>query len=131
MQKYTVNKHIRLTEEEAADWKRKSDMIGFKESAMVRGLVKGYEPKEKPGLDFFAAMGRVSQLADEIRELKNTIRSTGSVDTSELNKEIKCWQKLRRELELKYLAPDPGFMLLHKLPKDLQIRYSGWLRKYG
>lgn len=131
MQKYTVNKHIRLTEEEAADWKRKSDMIGFKESAMVRGLVKGYEPKEKPGLDFFAAMDRVSQLADEIRELKNTIRSTGSVDTAELDKEIRRWQKMRRELELKYLAPDPGFMLLHKLPKDLQIRYSGWLRKYG
>ena len=129
MKKYTVDKHIRLTKEEAQDWKRKAEMIGFKETCMVRALVKGYEPKEKPDLQFFSAIGCVKSLADEIRELRNTIRLTGSTDTIELNKEIRRWQKLRRELEIKYLAPDPGFMLWHKLPKDLQIKYSGQLNK--
>ena len=129
MRKYTIDKHIRLTKEEAQDWKRKAEMIGFKESSMVRALVDGYEPKEKPDLQFFSAIGRVKSLANEIRKLRNAIQSTGSVDTDELRKEIRRWQKLRRELEVKYLAPDPGFMLWHKLPKDLQIKYSGQLRK--
>ena len=129
MRKYTIDKHIRLTKEEAQDWKRKADIIGFKESCMVRALVNGYEPKEKPDLQFFSAIGRVESLANEIRKLRNAIQSTGSVDTDELRKEIRRWQKLRRDLEVRYLAPDPGFMLWHKLPKDLQIRYSGQLRK--
>lgn len=129
MEQYTVSKHIRLTEEQAADWKRKAEMIGFKESSMVRALVDGYEPKEKPDFQFFAAMNCITEFADEIRKLRNTIQSTGSVDTDELRKEIRRWQKLRRDLEVRYLAPDPGFMLWHKLPKELQIRYSGQLRK--
>lgn len=128
MQKYTISKHIRLTEEEAADWKRKAEMIGFKESSMVRALVNGYEPKEKPDLQFFSAIDFIKSFADEIRKMRNTIRSTGTADTAELDKEIKRWQKLRHELEVKYLAPDPGFMLWHKLPKELQIKYSGQLR---
>ena len=131
MRKYTIDKHIRLTKEEAQDWKRKAEMIGFKESSMVRALVDGYEPKEKPDFQFFAAMNCITEFADEIRRLRNTIQSTDSVDTDELRKEIRRWQKLRRELEVKYLAPDPGFMLWHKLPKELQIRYSGQLRKTG
>ena len=129
MQKYTVSKHIRVTEEEALDWARKAKLTGFKESCIIRALMNGYEPKEKPGLEFFEAMGCVTRLADEIRELRNTIRSCGNADTPELDKEIRRWQKLRQELELKYLAPDPGFMLLHKLPKNLQIKYSGQLNK--
>ena len=129
MEKYTISKHIRLTEEQAADWKRKAEMIGFKESSMVRALVDGYEPKEKPDLNFFAAMNRIVEFTDEIRELRNAIQSTGSFDTDELRKEIRRWQKLRRDLEVRYLAPDPGFMLWQKLPKDLQIKYSGQLRK--
>ena len=131
MEQYTVSMHIRLTEEQAADWKRKAEMIGFKESSMVRALVDGYEPKEKPDLNFFTAMNRIVEFTDEIRKLRNMIQSTDSVDAAELDKEIKRWQKLRRDLEVKYLAPDPGFMLWHKLPKDLQIKYSGQLRKTG
>ena len=131
MEQYTVSKHIRLTDEQAADWKRKAEMIGFKESSMVRALVDGYEPKEKPDLNFFAAINRIVEFTDEIRKLRNTIQSTNSIDAAELDKEIKHWQKLRRDLEVKYLAPDPGFMLWHKLPKDLQIKYSGQLRKTG
>ena len=129
IKKYIVSKHIRLTEEEATDWERKAKMIGFRQSCMIRALVKGYEPKEKPDYQFFEAMGRIARLANEIRELNHTIQSTGIIDTDELDKEIRQWQKLRRELEIKYLAPDPGFMLWHKLPKDLQIKYSGQLRK--
>ena len=129
MEKYTISKHIRLTEDQAADWKRKAEMIGFKESSMVRALVDGYEPKEKPDFQFFTAMNCITEFADEIRELRNAIQSTGSFDTDELRKEIRRWQKLRRDLEVRYLAPDPGFMLWHKLPKDLQIKYSGQLRK--
>ena len=113
MENYKISKHIRLTEEQAADWKRKAEMIGFKESSMVRALVDGYEPKEKPDFQSFAAMNCITEFADELR------------------KEIRRWQKLRRDLEVRYLAPDPGFMLWHKLPKELQIRYSGQLRKTG
>lgn len=129
MEKYTVSKHVRLTQEEAAEWKRKAEMIGFSESSMVRALVNGYEPKEKPDMEFFEAMGQIAKLADEIRELRNTIRAVGSIDPAELDKELNEWRKLRRELKIKYLAPDPGFMLWHKLPKELKIKYTGQLRK--
>lgn len=44
--------HIRLTKEEKDDWRRKAKMTYLNESALVRLLMKGYEPREKAGRPF-------------------------------------------------------------------------------
>lgn len=41
----SYDKHIRLTKEEKDEWQRKAEMACLNESALVRLLMKGYEPK--------------------------------------------------------------------------------------
>lgn len=46
MQNRTVDLHIRLTEKEASELKRKAKMCRITQSALVRILINGYEPRQ-------------------------------------------------------------------------------------
>lgn len=53
MKNRTFDIYIRLTKEDAADLKRKTKMCGITQSALLRILLKGYEPREKPDDRFY------------------------------------------------------------------------------
>ena len=44
----TITKRVRLTPEEAAELESKAEACGLTQSMLIRQLIKGYRPKEKP-----------------------------------------------------------------------------------
>lgn len=50
MQNRTVDLHIRLTEKEVSELKRKAKMCRITQSALVRILINGYEPRQAEAL---------------------------------------------------------------------------------
>ena len=56
MRKRNIDKHIWFSRDEAQDLQRKAKKCCLTEGAVVRLLVKGYEPKEKPDDRFYDAM---------------------------------------------------------------------------
>lgn len=73
----SYDKHIRLTKEEKDEWQRKAEMACLNESALVRLLMKGYEPKEKPDECFFEAMRELSSIGNNINQLAAKANSLG------------------------------------------------------
>lgn len=98
--------HIRLTKEERDDWRRKAKMTCLNESALVRLLMKGYEPKEKPDDRFFEAMRELSAIGSNINQLAAKANSLGFVDVPMLYREAERWHKFQADIEATFLRPD-------------------------
>ncbi|WP_407386356.1 hypothetical protein [Ruminococcus sp.] len=119
MQKRTIEKHIRLNEKEAADWKRKCELTGLPLSTIIRMLMNGFEPKEKPDLRFYETMNQVTEFTSELRRFRLQAQHQNRVDIEQLKKMEESWQQLQLDLELKYLVPEPSFIWL----KEKRDRY--------
>ena len=102
----SYDKHIRLTKEEKDEWQRKAQMTCLNESALVRLLMKGYEPKEKPDERFFEAMRELSAIGNNINQLAAKANSLGFVDAPMLYREAERWHKFQADIESVFLRPD-------------------------
>lgn len=59
-------KHIRLSEAECEDLRRKAEGACMTESAFIRQLIAGYVPVQTPDERFFKFMDLIMELADKI-----------------------------------------------------------------
>lgn len=60
--KRKIAKRIWLNEMEERELKRKAKKAGVSQSGLVRSLIRGYEPKEKPGKELFEALRQLSAI---------------------------------------------------------------------
>ena len=89
----TVEKHIRLTEDEARDLREKAKRCNLTESALIRLLIQGYEPKEKPDDRFYETMRQLSSIGNNINQLAAKANSLGFIDKKKLEREIERWHQ--------------------------------------
>ena len=64
--KRNIKKQFWFNAEEAKDLKTKAEKAFITEAALVRMLLKGYEPKEKPDDRFYAAMRELSAIGNSL-----------------------------------------------------------------
>lgn len=101
----TIKKHFRLNPEEATDLKRKAQAAGVTESALVRSLLKGYEPREKPDGRFYAAMRELSAIGNNIGQLAAKADALGFADAPMLKQEAIRWHRFQADMEAAFLRP--------------------------
>ena len=80
-----VKKQFWLTKEEAAELKHKAQCTCLTEVGVIRYLIMGYQPKQKPDERFFEAMRELSAIGNNINQLAAKANSLGvkrSVGTS-------------------------------------------------
>ena len=76
------------------------------EAALVRLLVKGYEPKERPDERFYDVMRQLSSIGNNINQLAAQANTLGFVDAPKLKKEAERWHKFQADVERQFLRPD-------------------------
>ena len=101
-----VKKQFWLTEEEAQDLKHKAEITGLTEVAVIRMLLKGYHPKEKPDRYFYDALRQLYYFGNNLDRLLKKANSLGFIDAPLLRQEIKAWQTFRSDIENEYLEPE-------------------------
>lgn len=104
--KRTVDIHIRLTKEESEQWKDKADMSCMTISALVRTLMNGFVPREKPDAEFYKYMRELSAIGNNINQLAVKANALGFVDAPLLQKEAKRWHEFQADVEAKFLRPE-------------------------
>ena len=75
--KRRVKKQFWLSPQDARELKRKAKLCGITETAVIRILLHGYEPKEKPDARFYEAMRQLSAIGNNINQIARTVNARG------------------------------------------------------
>lgn len=105
MKNRTVDLHIRLTEKEASELKRKAKMCRITQSALVRILLNGYEPRQAPDERFYEAMRCLSAVGNNLNQLAKKANSLGFLDRAEYKRQAETLWRLENEIEKEFLRP--------------------------
>lgn len=110
MRKRNVDKHIWFSRAEAQELQRKAKKACLSEAGLIRLLIKGYEPKEKPDDRFYDVMRELSAIGNNINQLAAKANTLGFIDAPMLKNEAEKWNKFQAEVERQYLRPDKSGM---------------------
>ena len=104
-----MNKRIKrqfwLSPEENAELKRKAKLSRINETSVIRILIRGYEPKEKPDGRFYEAMRQLSAIGNSINQLALKANALGFIDTPMLKAEALRWHRFQADIEAMFLRP--------------------------
>ncbi len=110
MRKRNIDKHIWFSRDEAQDLQKKAKKACLSEAALIRLLIRGYAPKEKPDDRFYDVMRELSAIGNNIHQLSAKANALNFIDAPQLEQEVKRWHKFQYEVERKYLRPDESEM---------------------
>ena len=106
MRKRNVDKHIWFDRQEAQDLQKKAKKACLTEAALIRLLIRGYEPRGKPDERFYDAMRELSAIGNNINQLAAQANSLGFVDAQRLQKEAERWHRFQADMEREFLRPE-------------------------
>ena len=104
--KRSIQKHLWLNEEEAFLLDSKSQKTCLSEASLIRSLIRGYKPKEKPDARFYEAMRQLSGIANNINQLAAKAHSLGFIDAQKLDEEVIRWHQFQADIERQFLRPE-------------------------
>lgn len=104
--KRTIEKHILMTRAEAQALQKKAKRTCLSEAALIRLLLKGYEPREKPDERFYEVMRELSAIGNNIHQLSAKANALNFIDALALKKEAQRWHKFQADVERVFLRPE-------------------------
>ena len=110
MRKRNIQKIVRFNRKEAQDLAAKAKKACLSEAGLIRLLIRGYEPKEKPDDRFYDVMRELSSIGNNINQLAAKANTLGFVDAPQLKKEAERWHKFQADVERTFLRPDKSDM---------------------
>ena len=110
MRKRNIQKIVRFSRDEAQDLQKKAKKACLSEAGLIRLLLRGYEPREKPDERFYDVMRELSSIGNNINQLAVKANALGFVDALQLKKEAERWHKFQADIERTYLRPDKSEM---------------------
>ena len=106
MRKRNIQKIIRFNRDEARGLEKKAKKACLSEAGLIRLLIKGYEPKEKPDERFYDVMRELSAIGNNINQLAAKANTLGFIDAPMLKNEAEKWNKFQSDVERNFLRPD-------------------------
>ena len=110
MRKRNIQKIVRFSRDEAQDLQKKVKKACLSEAGLIRLLLRGYEPREKPDERFYDVMRELSSIGNNINQLAVKANALGFVDAPQFKKEAERWHKFQADIERTYLRPDKSEM---------------------
>lgn len=110
MRKRNIQKIVRFSRDEAQNLQKKAKKACLSEAGLIRLLLRGYEPREKPDERFYDVMRELSSIGNNINQLVVKANALGFVDAPQLKKEAERWHKFQADIERTYLRPDKSEM---------------------
>ncbi|MBO4888071.1 MAG: plasmid mobilization relaxosome protein MobC [Firmicutes bacterium] len=101
----TIQKHIMMNSNEAEELRKKAKLTCLTEAALIRLLIKGYEPREKPDEEFYSYMREMSLIGNNINQIAAKVNSLGLFDSDRFEGEMERLHKLSADLKAKFLEP--------------------------
>lgn len=100
-----IKKQFWLSPNEVKELKHKAELVGISETAVIRLLIRGFEPREKPDRDFYESMRQLSNIGNNINQLAAKAHSLGFIDAPMLKNEALRWHRFQADVEATFLRP--------------------------
>ena len=84
MRKRNIQKIVRFNRKEAQDLVAKAKKACLSEAGLIRLLIRGYEPKEKPDDRFYDVMRELSSIGNNINQIARTVNARGFASKEEI-----------------------------------------------
>ena len=97
MRTRSIKKQVWLNREEATLLKKKAKKVGLNESELLRNLIVGFEPKEKPDERFYEALNQMRAIGKA--------NSLNLVDYPLYQKEADRWNQFMLKIKKEFLLP--------------------------
>ena len=101
----TIKKQFWITPEDDEILKMKCEKACLSEAALMRYLIRGYEPREKPDKRFYKSMNDLSAIGRNINQIVAKANTLNFVDAPLLAEELNKLKVLRTKIEMLYLRP--------------------------
>ena len=75
MRKRNIQKIVRFSRDEAQDLQKKAKKACLSEAGLIRLLLRGYEPREKPDERFYDVMRELSSIGNNINQIAMVVNS--------------------------------------------------------
>ena len=98
MSKRTIKKQFWLSRSEAQDLQKKAKKACLSEAGLIRLLLKGYEPREKPDADFYEAMKELSAIGNNINQIAHWTNGKGSATQAEIHEAVSLVKQAYRRI---------------------------------
>lgn len=104
--KRNIKKQFWVSCDEAEDLHNKAQKTCLTEASLIRLLIRGYEPKERPDERFYDVMRELSAIGNNIHQLSAKANALNFVDALRLAKEVERWHKFQLKIEQHFLQPE-------------------------
>lgn len=101
----SIKKQVWLNKEEATMLKKKAKKVGLSESELMRNLIIGYEPKEKPGAEFYEVMRQLRGIGNNLNQIARKANSLGFIDYSFYKEQAEKWDSFIVRVRKEFLLP--------------------------
>ena len=105
MARKTTSKTFRVSMEEKEIIRAKAKKAGMNESDLLRSLVLGYRPKEKPDDRFYDMMFQMRSIANSLNQIAKKAHMKGFIDKPYYMREAEKWNRFMIEVKKEYLLP--------------------------
>lgn len=104
--KRSIKKQVWLNRKEAQDLQKKADKACLEESTLIRVLITGYQPKEKPDERFYEFMDELRRLSEAMSKISDSMYRYGADEAMKLSSELDKLHKFEAEIEKRFLKHD-------------------------
>jgi hypothetical protein len=106
MRERNIEKHFFFDKSEVQDLARKAKKAGLSESALVRQLIRGYIPREKPDDRFYEVMRQLAALGNSMNQIARKANAIGLLDTPYYKQQAEQLQKFEIDVYERFMSPD-------------------------
>lgn len=105
MRTRNIKKQVWLNREEVGILKKKAKQVGLNESELLRNLIVGFEPREKPSEEFYEAMKEMRAIGNNLNQIARKANSLNFVDYPLYKKEADKWNQFMIKIKKEFLLP--------------------------
>jgi hypothetical protein len=105
MLKRNIKITFRLNEEEHQSFTNQVKKTGLSREAFIRALIRGYEPKELPPLDYHAMIRELHAIGSNLNQIAARANATGYIDSAAFQREVKWLRRTVLDIQEAVTGP--------------------------
>lgn len=105
MRTRNIKKQIWINRDESILLKKKAKKVGLNESELLRSLIIGFEPREKPDDRFYDVMKEMAAIGNNLNQIARRANSLNFVDYPLYKKEADKWNQFIIKIKKEFLLP--------------------------